>query len=153
MPNVVGALMSLPGIHHLTWLKTLNTSRRTTRPVPRGSLKFLYTPASMLLAPSVRYVLRPIKLSSVSPYTAWRKAPTGTLPLSDGLVMLPLQNFGSIQIGRLGFIPVPRKRMSGAPLSTIVYGVPEARRTSVETVQPPSAEPTQSFRFFSHGSE
>src|SRR5881394_1156907 len=94
-----------------------------------------------------------MKLSRVSPYSAWRNAFTGTLPLSAGLVTLPLQWFGSMQIGRFGFIPVPRKRTSGAPPSTMVYGVPEESRTRVETVQPPSAEPTQSVRFFSHGNE
>src|SRR5437867_4323508 len=94
-----------------------------------------------------------MKLSSVSPYTAWRNALTGVLPLSAGLVMLPLQYCGSTQIGRAGFMLVPRKRTSGAAPSTTVVGVPLAYRMTVETVHPPNTDPIQSVRFFSHGSE
>ena len=52
------------------------------------------------------------------------KLPIRTLPLSAGLSMVPLQYFGSTQMGRFGFIPAPRKRTSGAPESTMVNGVP-----------------------------
>src|SRR5207244_3942543 len=94
-----------------------------------------------------------MKLSSVSPYVAWRNADSGTCPLSLGLATVPLQYFGSTQIGRLGFLFAPRKRMSGAALSTIVYGVPLAYRSTVATVHPPNTAPARLGRSFNHGSE
>ena len=39
--KVLGVLVSLPGIHQRTWLKTLKQSRRTTNVVERGILKLL----------------------------------------------------------------------------------------------------------------
>src|SRR5438067_5609182 len=65
--NVPGVLMSLAGYDHRLELKTLKQSRRTTKLVPFTRRKLLYRPASMLFVPSARYVLRPMKLSSVSP--------------------------------------------------------------------------------------
>src|SRR5213594_3486353 len=153
LPNVVGALKSFPGYHQRAQLKTLKQSRRTITLVGPYNRKILYKPASTARVPSARYVLRPPKSSSVSPYTARRNAPMGRLPLSDGPVTLPLQWLASIQTGRFGFMPLPRNSTSGAALSTMVNGVPEARRTTVERVQPPSAEPIQSLRFFNHGKE
>src|SRR5258706_10512341 len=126
LPNVVALLMSLAGYDHRLVLLTLKQSRRIMKLVAFGSRNVLYRPASMLFVPSARYELRPMKLSSVSPYVAWRNALTGVLPLSAGLVMLPLQKSGLTQIGRFGFMPAPRKRTSGAPPSTMVNGGPVA---------------------------
>src|SRR5205085_9990218 len=120
----VAEVMSFGGYDHRLELKTLKQSRRTMKLVPFTGRKLLYRPASTLFVPSERYVLRPMKLSSVSPYTAWRKAPAGTEPLSAGLESVPLQYFGSMHTGRFGCMPEPRKRTSGAPPSTMVNGVP-----------------------------
>src|SRR5690348_3930600 len=84
-PNVPGVLMSLPGYHQRAVLNTLKQSRRTVSASGAATENVLYKPRSTLDDPSARYVLRPMKLSSVSPYTACRNALTGMVPLSNGL--------------------------------------------------------------------